>query len=190
MMAALSVGSRDAAIFHLLSHAFFKALLFLAAGVVILAVGGPAFSSMDGLRAQCSRTFVTMTVGLLALVGVFPFAGFFSKESVLVAAEHAADGDGPVAVWVGWMVFLVAVVTIAVTAAYALRLWMLTWGGGAREDAPDEVREARDRSVLLIGPLVLLALGSVAFGALALDRGWLSRWIHAVSLNLWSSPAR
>ena len=57
------------------------------------------------------------------------------------------------------MVLLVAVVTISVTAAYALRLWMLTWGGGARDDAPDDVREARDRSVLLIGPLVLLALG-------------------------------
>jgi NADH-quinone oxidoreductase subunit L len=150
MMAALSVGSRDAAIFHLLSHAFFKALLFLAAGVVILAVGSSAFTSMHGLRAKLPVTFATMTVGLLALVGVFPFAGFFSKESVLVAAEHAADGDGPVAAWVGWMVLLVAVVTIAVTAAYALRLWLLTWSGGTRS----EVRETHDRSALLTGPLV------------------------------------
>ena len=87
MVAALAVGSGDAAIFHLLTHAFFKALLFLAAGAVIHAVGSNLMRDMGGLRRAMPVTFVTMTVGLLALVGVVPLAGFFSKESVLVAAR-------------------------------------------------------------------------------------------------------
>ncbi len=129
MVAALALGARDAAIFHLLSHAFFKALLFLAAGAVIHAVGSGSLRDLGGLRRAMPVTYATMTVGLLALVGVFPLAGFFSKESVLVAAEHAAQGEAEVAVWVGWMVLVVSILTIAVTAAYALRLWLLTWSG-------------------------------------------------------------
>jgi NADH-quinone oxidoreductase subunit L len=173
MVAALAVGSRDAAVFHLLSHAFFKALLFLAAGAVIHAVGSSSLHDTGGLRRSMPVTFTTMTIGLLALVGVFPLAGFFSKESVLVAAEHAAAGDEVVAPWVGWLVLLVAVVTIAVTAAYALRLWLLTWGG------PSSRPEVHEAPPVMYVPLVLLAVPTILFGFTALDVDGLPTWILA-----------
>jgi NADH-quinone oxidoreductase subunit L len=177
MVAALAVGSRDAAVFHLLSHAFFKALLFLAAGAVIYRVGSSSLRDLGGLRRAMPVTFTTMTIGLLALVGVFPLAGFFSKESVLVAAEHAAHGEAVVSSWVGWLVLAVSVVTIAVTAAYALRLWMLTWSGPQR-DRNGPVREV---SSVMYLPLVVLAVPTVIFGALALDTDALPTWIKATA---------
>ena len=176
MMAALSVGARDAAVFHLLSHAFFKALLFLAAGVVIHAVGTSALSGLGGLRRAMPITFATMSVGLLALVGVFPFAGFFSKESILVAAEHAASGDEAVASWVGWLVFAVAIATIAATAAYAIRVWTLTWVGERRSAAA-----AHEGPAVMTIPLVVLAVPTAVFGVVALDDGWLPRWMAALA---------
>ncbi len=176
MVAALALGARDAAIFHMLSHAFFKALLFLAAGAVIHAVGSGALRDLGGLRRSMPVTFFTMTIGLLALVGVFPLAGFFSKESVLVAAEHAADGDAAVASWVGWTVLVVSILTIAVTAAYALRLWLLTWSGQRRDAS--EIHEA---PAVMYVPLVALAVPVVMFGFSALERGWLPTWIQATA---------
>ena len=76
-------------------------------------------------------TFATMTVGLAALAGVPPFAGFFSKEAVLGAAEETALHDGPVAAWAGWLVLVVGLLTVAVTAAYVTRLWLMTFFGRA-----------------------------------------------------------
>ena len=174
MVAALAVGSRDAAVFHLLSHAFFKALLFLAAGAVIYRVGSSSLRDLGSLRRAMPVTFTTMTIGLLALVGVFPLAGFFSKESVLVAAEHAAHGDEVVASWVGWTVLVVSVLTIAVTAAYALRLWLLTWTGARR-------RPVREVHPVMYVPLIALAVPAAVFGALALDVDALPTWIQATA---------
>ena len=96
MPGALAVGDRDAAVFHLLSHGAFKALLFLGAGVIIHAAGTnslAAMSRMGGLARRVPDAYWTMTIALLALAAIPPFAGFFSKESVLGAAEHAASGD-------------------------------------------------------------------------------------------------
>ncbi len=180
MVAALAVGSRDAAVFHLLTHAFFKALLFLSAGAVIHAVGSGQLRDLGGLRRAMPVTFATMSVGLLALVGVFPLAGFFSKESVLVAAEHAAQGDAEVASWVGWLVLIVAAATIAVTAVYAVRLWVLTWGGPRRE--------AHEAPATMTAPLLLLAVPSAAFGVLALEASWLPTWITAGATQPTGSP--
>ncbi len=177
MVAALALGARDAAIFHMLSHAFFKALLFLAAGAVIHAVGSGALRDMGGLRRAMPVTYATMTIGLLALVGVFPLAGFFSKESVLVAAEQATQGEAEVAVWVGWTVLVVSILTIAVTAAYALRVWLLTWSGPRRE-AASGVHEA---PAVMWVPLVALSVPTVAFGFSALKDGWLPTWIQATA---------
>lgn len=174
MMAALSLGARDAAVFHMLSHAFFKGLLFLAAGAVIHAVGSSTLSNLGGLRRAMPITYVTMTIGLLALVGVFPLSGFFSKETVLVAAEHAADGEAVVAPWVGWVVLFVATLTIAVTAAYALRLWMLTWSG-VRKGPPSLVSEVPS---VMWAPLVTLAIPTGLFGFVALKDSWLSTWLQ------------
>ena len=95
MTGALAVGDRGAAVFHLLSHGAFKALLFLAAGVIIHAAGTnslAAMSRMKDLRARVPDAYWTMTVALLALAAIPPFSGFFTKEAVLGAAEHVATG--------------------------------------------------------------------------------------------------
>ncbi|MEV6104654.1 NADH-quinone oxidoreductase subunit L [Streptomyces sp. NPDC051940] len=139
MTGALAVGSRDAAVFHLLSHGAFKALLFLAAGVVIHAAGTnslAAMSRMSGLRRSVPDAYWTMTVALLALAAIPPFAGFFSKEAVLGVAEHAATGDASgVPTSAGWIVLVAGLLTALLTAAYAARLWLLAFHGRG-EPAP------------------------------------------------------
>lgn len=100
MTGALAVGNRGAAVFHLLAHGAFKALLFLGAGVIIHAAGTnslAAMSRMSGLAKRIPDAYWTMTVALLALAAIPPFAGFFSKEAILVAAEHAALGESDIA---------------------------------------------------------------------------------------------
>ncbi|MFJ6953801.1 NADH-quinone oxidoreductase subunit 5 family protein, partial [Micromonospora aurantiaca (nom. illeg.)] len=133
MTGALAVGAPAAALFHLLTHAAFKALLFLAAGAVIHAVGTTLMSRMGGLRTAMPVTFWCMVVGLGALAGVPPLSGFWSKDGVLAAAEAAAlDGAGPTAAWVGWLVWLAGLVGVAVTAWYATRLLLRTFLGRTR----------------------------------------------------------
>jgi NADH-quinone oxidoreductase subunit L len=171
MVAALGVGGREAATFHLLTHAFFKSLLFLGAGVVIHAVGSNLMRDMGGLRRALPVTFWTMTIGLFALAGVPPLSGWFSKESILVAAEHAAAGDAGVSAWTGWLVLVTAVVTVAVTAAYVVRLWARVFLGSARG-----VNEAPAVSGLMRWPLVVLAVPAAGLGFLGLQAGWLPTW--------------
>lgn len=173
MVAALSVGSSEAATFHLLTHACFKALLFLSAGAIIHAVGSNLMRDMGGLRRAMPVTFVTMTVALLALVGVVPLSGFFSKESILVAAEQAANGDAQVSSAIGWLVLTVAVLTIAVTAAYVVRLWLMTLGGSRQRATP--VHEAPS---LMRWPLVVLAVPTLLLGFLGLSAAWLPTWMQ------------
>lgn len=130
---ALAVGDRGAAVFHLLAHGAFKALLFLAAGVIIHAAGTnslAAMSRMGDLRARVPDAFWTMTVALLALAAIPPFSGFFSKEAVLGAAEHVATGHtehAPGAA--GWIVLVAGLLTALLTGAYATRLWLLAFRG-------------------------------------------------------------
>jgi NADH-quinone oxidoreductase subunit L len=139
MAGALAVGDRDAALFHLLTHGAFKALLFLSAGVVIHAAHTnslTAMSRMDGLRRRVPDAYATMGIGLAALAGLPPFSGFFSKDAILTAAEHAANGDaltgglgpaGNVPSWLGWTVLVGGLLTALLTAAYATRLWLLAF---------------------------------------------------------------
>ncbi|MGW5457032.1 NADH-quinone oxidoreductase subunit 5 family protein [Streptomyces sp. NPDC003996] len=166
MTGALAVGDRGAAVFHLLSHGAFKALLFLAAGVIIHAAGTnslAAMSRMHGLRDRIPDAYWTMTVALLALAAIPPFSGFFSKESVLGAAEHAADGGTlHVPGAAGWIVLVAGLVTALLTAAYATRLWLLAFRGRGAE-APDHGRQPLTMTVVLW----VLAVPSLAFGGLA-----------------------
>jgi NADH-quinone oxidoreductase subunit L len=152
MTGALAVGDRGAAVFHLISHGAFKALLFLAAGVIIHAAGTnslAAMSRMGRLRARVPDAFWTMTVALLALAAIPPFSGFFSKESVLGAAEHAAGGHAEsVPNAAGWTVLVAGVLTALLTAAYATRLWLLTFHGKGTE-APDHGRQPLTMTVVL-----------------------------------------
>jgi NADH-quinone oxidoreductase subunit L len=173
MLGALAVGSATAATFHLLTHAAFKALLFLAAGSVIHAVGSNMMRDMGGLRRAMPITFVTMTVGLAALAGLPPFAGFFSKEAVLGAAEDAARHDGPVAAWAAWLVLVVGLLTVGVTAAYVARLWLMTFF-----DAPRGRVATHESPPAMRWPLVVLALPAALIGFVGLRDDWLSRWLN------------
>jgi NADH-quinone oxidoreductase subunit L len=172
MMAALSVGSAVAAEFHLLTHAAFKALLFLAAGSVIHAVGTNLMPDMGGLRRLMPVTFATMTLGLAALAGIPPLAGFFSKEAVLGAAEETAvHHEGPAYAWTGWLVLVVGLLTVAVTAAYVARLWLMTFF-----DRPRSPVAAHESSPVMRWPLVLLAVPSALLGLVGLRDDWLPDW--------------
>ncbi|MFF2650885.1 NADH-quinone oxidoreductase subunit L [Streptomyces sp. NPDC058045] len=163
MTGALAVGDRGAAVFHLLAHGAFKALLFLAAGVVIHAAGTnslAAMSRMRNLRDRVPDAYWTMTVALLALAAIPPFSGFFSKEAVLGAAEHTATGgQHGIPGAVGWIVLVAGLVTALLTAAYATRLWLLAFRGSGIE-APDHGRQP----VTMTAVLWLLAVPSLAFG--------------------------
>ncbi|MET7598910.1 NADH-quinone oxidoreductase subunit L [Streptomyces sp. NPDC005481] len=179
MTGALAVADRGAAVFHLVSHGAFKALLFLAAGVVIHASGTnslAAMSRMKDLRARIPDAFWTMTVALLALAAIPPFSGFFSKEAVLGAAEHVATGHtehAPGAA--GWIVLLAGLVTAVLTAAYATRLWLLAFNGRGAE-APDHGRQP----LTMTAVLWVLAVPSLAFG---LAYGPLPDWFDGRDLT-------
>ncbi|MFE9222254.1 NADH-quinone oxidoreductase subunit L [Streptomyces lavendulae] len=179
MTGALAVGDRAAAVFHLLSHGAFKALLFLGAGVIIHAAGTnslAAMSRMDGLAKRIPDAFWTMTIALLALAAIPPFAGFFSKEAVLVAAEQTATGHSDTAPGAaGWLVLVAGVLTALLTAAYATRLWLMAFRGRGAA-APDHGREP----VAMTGVLWLLAVPTVGFGLAA---GTLADWFGGRELT-------
>ncbi len=125
MFLACGAAAYSAAIFHLVTHAFFKALLFLAAGSVIHAVGGEQdMRLMGGLRKYIPATFWTMTMGVFAISGFPPFAGFFSKDAILAEVFRSPNG-GP-------LLWAVGLVTAAITSFYMFRLWYLTFFGKLR----------------------------------------------------------
>ncbi|MEV4710734.1 NADH-quinone oxidoreductase subunit L [Micromonospora sp. NPDC049374] len=182
MTGALAVGSPPAALFHLLTHAAFKALLFLAAGAVIHAVGTTLMSRMGGLRRGMPVTFWCTLIGLGALAGVPPLSGFWSKEGVLAAAEQAAlHGDGPAPAWVGWLVWLAGLVGVAVTAWYATRLLLGTFLGTPRAPLADPGHRAagapHDPPAVLRWPVLALAVPAALLG-LAGFPGWFSRQLQ------------
>jgi len=208
MAGALAAGNRDAAVFHLITHGAFKALLFLSAGVVIHAAHTnsiTAMARMPGLRTKVPDAFWTMTLGLLALAGIPPFSGFFSKESVLTAAEHAATGETHgVPEFAGWLVLVAGLVTALLTAAYATRLWLVafwprtaadraaadpaeeTGGAPAREADPHAHAHADAHPAepaAMRRPLWLLAIPTIALGVTGLRADWLPAWFDGVSLR-------
>jgi len=109
-------------VFHLLSHAAFKALLFLAAGVVTHIAGSTKLADMGGIRRSHPGLALLLAIGLVSLAGVPPFSGFWSKESVLTAAENAAVDGGS---WAGWLVLICGLVTTVVTGLYSGRAFAL-----------------------------------------------------------------
>ncbi|GAA2363573.1 NADH-quinone oxidoreductase subunit L [Dactylosporangium salmoneum] len=183
MTGALALGAPSAALFHLLTHAAFKALLFLAAGSVIHAVGTNLMSAMGGLRERMPVTFWTMTIGLGALAGVPPLAGFWSKDAIL----EAAAGDGPVPRGVAFIVLGSAMVTVALTAAYVVRLWRRTFFGEPRTAA---ARAGHEPAWAMRGPLLVLAVPSALLGLAGLAPGFGARLGAAERLAHfgWTTP--
>ncbi len=169
MFAALSIGGYTAGVLHLLSHGAFKALLFLAAGSVIHAVGTQRLDSMGGLRSSMPVTFVTMTIGFAALAGLPPFVGFFSKDAILGEAAdtafHGQQGVRP------WLVLVVGLVVAALTAGYSTRAWLLIFFG--RRHAAAGAVEPHEPGWLILGPLVFLATISTVGGAAVVAPGFL-----------------
>jgi NADH-quinone oxidoreductase subunit L len=157
MFAGLAVGGRVPAVGHLLSHAAFKALLFLCSGAVILAVGSNLMADMGGLRRAMPVTFATMTVGFAALAGLPPTSGFFSKDAIISAAEHAASGDpAPVGTGTGVIVLIGLFGTVLLTAAYATRAWLRTFFGPSRD--------AAEAPAVMTVPLIALAVPALLLG--------------------------
>ncbi|HEX4654231.1 MAG TPA: NADH-quinone oxidoreductase subunit L [Mycobacteriales bacterium] len=168
MAAGLAVRGWSAGIWHLLTHAAFKALLFLAAGSVLRTLGTNLMSEMGGLWRRMPVTFVTAVVGAAALAGVPPFAGAFSKDAVLAAAREHGGGLGDA-------VYVVGLVTVFVTGAYVTRLVVRTFLGSYRGDPAVRLHES---PVVMTGPLVVLATFAVLLGAPVLPASYgVQRWL-------------
>ncbi len=164
MFMACGVGAFSAGIFHLMTHAFFKGLLFLAAGSVIHAVGGEQdMRKMGGLRTKIPWTFWTMTAGTLAIAGIPGLAGFFSKDEILWRAYQAS-----------WAYWLVGLTTAFITSFYMFRLWFMTFFGEYRGEVQDHSAHdahgghghggIHESPRVMVIPLAILAVLSVVGG--------------------------
>jgi NADH-quinone oxidoreductase subunit L len=161
MFLGCGVAAYSAAIFHLMTHAFFKALLFLAAGSVIHGLGGEQdLRKMGGLRKSMPITFWTMTAAVFAIGGFFPFAGFFSKDAILYEAfQHGASGK---------FLWFIGLFTALLTSFYMFRLWYLAFFGESRSE--DHHTHAHESSWIMLAPLAILALLSIGGGWIGIDR--------------------
>ena len=177
MFLGCGVAAYSAAIFHLLTHAFFKALLFLAAGSVIHALSGEQdMRNMGGLRTKTPVTFWTMTAAVLAISGLPPFAGFFSKDEILYQTFVSPNP-------LGKLLWAVGLITAGMTSFYMFRLWFKTFFGelrlspqasaahsaGTHQAGHDEGQATHAHGVhespwVMLGPLVLLAILSTIGG--------------------------
>ena len=163
MFTALGVGAAVAAIFHVFTHAFFKALLFLGSGSVIRAMHHEQdMTRMGGLRKHIPITFWTMAVGTLAIAGVPPLAGFFSKDEILWKVFESQS----------YLIWLIGVMVAGMTAFYMTRLMLLTFFGEERFDE-DTARHVHESPRSMTIPLVVLAIGSALVGLLALP-AWIT----------------
>ena len=151
MMTAVAAGGYTAGLFHLFTHAFFKALLFLGAGSVIHAVHSNNMSDMGGLRKYMPTTFWTFVVGSLALAGIFPLAGFWSKDEILATLDYEGYQ----------LVMWIAIAGAFVTAFYMTRAVALTFYGKYKGHG-----EPHESPRIMTGPLVALAIPSILFGLL------------------------
>ncbi|BBI36212.1 NADH-quinone oxidoreductase subunit L [Cohnella abietis] len=172
MMLALGVGSVTGAMFHLLTHAFFKALLFLGAGSVIHSVHTQDIREMGGLGSKMKITAWTFGIGALALSGIPPFSGFWSKDAILTAAFDKQP-----------ILFIVGVVAAFFTALYMARLFFLVFLGKPREG-----QQAKESSSVMTIPLIVLAVLAVVAGFIETPfNGWFGHWLlggkeeHSVS---------
>ena len=155
MFFACGVSAYQAGIFHLVTHGFFKALLFLGAGSVIHACGQQDVFKMGGLRTKMPITYANFWIGSLAIIGIFPFAGFYSKDLVLESA-YAHDG-------VGKLAFMLGIVAAILTAIYSLKIIILTFHGKTRLSSEDFNNVYESPKIMNI-PLMLLTMGTMFSG--------------------------
>ena len=184
MFFAAGVSAYPAAIFHLFTHAFFKALLFLGAGSVIHAVGGEQdMRKMGGLWSHIKATYILMWIGSLALAGigipgVFGFAGFYSKDAILEAAYGAGSG-------VGFYAYVMGIMAAIMTAFYSWRLLFLTFHGKPRADH-HVMEHVHESAPVMLVPLYILAAGAILAGILfapmMVGEHWEAFWGESIKI--------
>lgn len=163
MMLAVGIGAYTAGVFHFMTHAFFKALLFLAAGSVIHGLAGEQdLGQMGGLARKMPVTMWTFLVGTVAISGIPPLSGYFSKEAILAQAYHSGH----------WILWAVGVVTAGMTAFYMFRLFFLTFLGEPRNRSLYD--HAHESPTVMTGPLLALAGLAVVGGFFGTG---LERWL-------------
>jgi NADH-quinone oxidoreductase subunit L len=177
MFLAAGVQAYPASIFHLLTHAFFKALLFLCAGSVIHAMSDEQdMRKMGGLWRKIPITYVTMWIGSLALGGIFPFAGYYSKDAILEAAFAAGTGASMYG-------FIAGVAAAFCTAFYSWRVLIMTFHGNSRAD-PHVQDHVHESPWVMLGPLVVLSIGAICAGFLLhnqlLGPDWSAYWRNSI----------
>jgi NADH-quinone oxidoreductase subunit L len=161
MTVALGVSAYSAAIFHLMTHAFFKALLFLAAGSVIIAMHHEQdIRKMGGLRKYMPITYWTALIGSLALIGFPGSGGFFSKD-LLIEAVHESHWEGQGAIY--WIGYLSVLLGVFVTALYSFRMFFMVFHGEERMDKETK-SHLHETPWVVTGPLILLAIPSAIIG--------------------------
>jgi NADH-quinone oxidoreductase subunit L len=181
MFMALGSGAWVAGIFYLLAHGFFKGLLFLGSGSVIHAMSGEQdMRFMGGLRKKLPLTYWTMMVGALAMVGIFPFAGFWAKDEIIgFEFTHQL-----------YYVWVVGIITAFITGIYMFRLMFLTFHGESR--ASEEVQKhIHESSAIMTVPLVILAIPAALIGVVVgwpPDGGWIHRFLEPVFFDVESEP--
>jgi len=204
MTVALGASAYSVAIFHLMTHAFFKALLFLAAGSVIIAMHHEQdMRKMGGLRKYMPITWITSLVGSLALIGTPFFAGYYSKDSIIVAVQNST-------IWGSTFAFYCVLAGVFITALYSFRMYFLVFHGKERMDEHTREHLHETPKVVTI-PLILLAIPSVVagyvmgpvlfggyfdgaiyiapeHGAVAAVQDIFTDWI-GFALHAWASPA-
>src|SRR5690242_4831031 len=157
MFFAAGVGAYGAAMFHLFTHAFFKALLFLGSGSVIHAMSGEQdMRKMGGIWKLIPKTYLLMWIGSLALAGIPIFAGYYSKDSILESAFAAHSGVGTYAFWLG-------IAAAVMTAFYSWRLLLMTFHGKPRADH-ETMEHVHESPWVMLVPLIVLAVGAVGAG--------------------------
>ena len=163
MFLGVGVGAFASGIFHVMTHAFFKALLFLCAGSVIHALGGEQdMNKMGGLRKHLPITYATMLIATLAISAIPPFSGFFSKDRILESAYNSGHS---------WL-WLLGIITAAMTSFYMFRLIFMTFHGDSRVDA-DKAHHIHESPPVMTIPLIVLALLAIVGGWVGLPDGFL-----------------
>jgi NADH-quinone oxidoreductase subunit L len=178
MFLAVGLGAYTAAVFHLMTHAFFKALLFLGSGSVIHAMGGEQdMSFMGGLKKHLPQTSKVYFIGCLAIAGIPGLSGFFSKDEILhaAAAEHQ------------WVLYAVGLLTALLTAVYMFRSYYLTFEGKFR-GTHDQEHHLHESPASMTVPLWVLAIGAIGAGWVGIpkllsagrDLNWFHHWLEPI----------
>ena len=186
MMLALGVGAYGPAIFHLFTHAFFKALLFLGSGSVNHATGTFDMRFMGGLKNKMPITYITFLIGSLSLAGIFPLSGFWSKDEILL---NAFKSDDPIATFV----FILAMIAVFMTAFYMFRALYMTFEGefkGGSDKDPDAHPHGpvhlAESPLSMVAPMIILVIPAVIIGIISnapynmfgIESHWLSHMLE------------